>query len=121
MVIKVVSIIDEYNLVINSGKSNGVYENQEFLIYGVGEEIIDPDTGESLGNLEVVKGKAKVIHVQDSMATLISDDFEFVTETEKQGHFVSPFQNSKTERKVRIRLPFKSPKVGNFVKQIHNF
>ena len=67
---KIASVIDEYRVVINAGKKDGVEIGHRFLIYKIGDEILDPDRKESLGRIEVVKGKGEVIHVQDRMATL---------------------------------------------------
>lgn len=71
--IKVAKIIDEYTVVINRGRHQGIKEGQRFLIYSIGEEIIDPDTKQSLGQLEIVKGTGKVAHLQDSMSQVSSD------------------------------------------------
>ena len=67
---KVASIIDNYRVVINKGSNEGIRVGQRFLILTIGEEIFDPDTKESLGKIEIVKGKGEVIHVQDRLATL---------------------------------------------------
>ena len=71
--IKVAKVRDEYTLVLNKGANDGIKPGQRFLIYSLGEEIIDPDTQKSLGQLEIVKGTGKVTHLQPSMATLQSD------------------------------------------------
>ena len=44
-------------------------------MFAVGEELIDPDTKESLGKEEVLVGKAKIISVQPktSSAEIIDD------------------------------------------------
>lgn len=73
---KVVKVIDDYTVVINAGKDKGIQKGKAFLIVSIGEMIIDPDTGEELGALEIIRGKADVIHVQDRMATLTSAEFE---------------------------------------------
>ena len=57
---KVAAIKGEDAVVINKGYKDGVEENMRFIIYENGEEIFDPDTQESLGNLEYIKGKVKV-------------------------------------------------------------
>jgi hypothetical protein len=44
-------------------------------VVGIGEEIVDPDTGDNLGQLEVVRGKVKVEHVQDNFVTMKSSVF----------------------------------------------
>lgn len=73
---KVVRVIDEYQIVINRGEKDGVCKGQKFLVYKLDEEIIDPDTNENLGMLEIVCGEGSVEHVQDKMSTLKSARFE---------------------------------------------
>ena len=70
---KVASIIDDKRVVVNKGANDGIHLNQMFLIYKLGDEIIDPDTKEILGKLEIVLGRGIVTHVQDKMATLTSN------------------------------------------------
>lgn len=70
---KVASIIDDKRVVVNKGANDGIHLNQMFLIYKLGDEIIDPDTKEILGQLEIVLGRGIVTHVQDKMATLTSN------------------------------------------------
>lgn len=72
---KVIKVVDEYQIVINRGSENGVTLGTRFLIFGGGEELTDPDTGENLGMLELVRGKARVVHVQGKICTLDSDEY----------------------------------------------
>lgn len=53
--IKVIKIIDEYNIVINIGFENGVKFGDKFQIYQQGEKLFDPETNEDLGTLDIVK------------------------------------------------------------------
>ena len=73
---KVVKVRNEYMVVINKGYNDGVKEGQIFLIIGLGDMIYDPDSGEELEQLEIVRGKAKVTHAQKSIATLESSEYE---------------------------------------------
>ena len=71
---KVVEVTDEYNVVINRGSAHDIVNGQRFLLYDLSqEEIIDPETKESLGFLEIVKGTGRITHVQEKMAILTSD------------------------------------------------
>lgn len=73
--IKVVSILSPYKVVINAGLERGVKVGQTYLIFGLSsKEITDPDTGESLGKIEILRGKGKVIHSQEKLATIESID-----------------------------------------------
>lgn len=67
---KVASIIDDFRVVINKGESDDINVGHRFLVIKIGDEIFDPDTNESLGRVEIVKGKGKVTHIQNKMATL---------------------------------------------------
>lgn len=71
--INVAKVRDDYTLVLNKGSNDGIKPGQRFLIYSMGEEIIDPDTQKSLGQLEIVKGTGKVTHLQPTIATIQSD------------------------------------------------
>ena len=65
---RVAKVLDEHRLVLNRGTEHGVELGTRYLIYEAGEEIDDPDSGDSLGALEIVKGEAVVDHVQARMS-----------------------------------------------------
>jgi hypothetical protein len=67
---RVVEAIDAYRCAINRGSEHGVSMGDRYIVYGLGREILDPETGESLGVLEIVRGRGKVTHVQPRLATL---------------------------------------------------
>lgn len=69
---KVVQVVSEHRVVINRGIEHGIENGDTFLVFSLGEEIIDPDSGKSLGLLENVRGKARVIHAQEFLSTLES-------------------------------------------------
>ncbi|EPM0081157.1 hypothetical protein ACLB6C_04350 [Enterobacter hormaechei] len=71
--------IDDTNteFIINKGSADGIRDHSEFVIIEVGEEIFDPDTGMSLGKLEIVKGKVKVKHIQEKMTTIVSNEYRY--------------------------------------------
>jgi len=76
---KVAKIVDNYTIVINLGKNNGVKMNMKFVIYDEGEMIKDPETNEELGKLELVKGRVEVTNVQEKMC--VAETYE--TEEER--------------------------------------
>ena len=70
----VVRIIDEYTVVINRGSDHAVSKGDQFLVYYVDpEELKDPETGESLGTLEIVRGTGSAVHVQPKITTIKSN------------------------------------------------
>ena len=65
---KIVKILSETEVVLGAGEESGMREGMEFVIYQDGEEIFDPETKESLGTLEIVKGYVTVINVQTKIS-----------------------------------------------------
>jgi hypothetical protein len=72
----VAHVIDEFKVVVNRGSDQGVKVGDTYLIYAIGPELIDPETNESLGPLEVVRGRAIVRHVQGKVSTLETIEFD---------------------------------------------
>lgn len=71
---KVVKILNPYEVVINLGAEDGVTKDDEFVVFEQGEEVTDPDTDESLGILEIVRGQGVAKHVQEKLTTLRSTE-----------------------------------------------
>jgi hypothetical protein len=122
----VVKVKDSFSVVINRGANHGIKKGQRLLVYSIdSEELFDPETGGSLGHLEVVKGAGKVTHVQDKMATLESDrvriERSITRRTSKGGLLGFPFDQPKEEteeKPVEIAIPFEKPAINDKVKPI---
>ncbi len=117
--------IDKFSVVINKGSDDGVKVGARFLVYGVGDEIRDPETGASLGILEVVRGTAKVTHLQPKMATLISDEYFKPAKKIKKFKYADFFHNydgvtSETieEDSTPVLQELDGPQVGDRVRPI---
>ncbi|MDP9456023.1 MAG: hypothetical protein M3Q60_09580 [Actinomycetota bacterium] len=66
---KVAKILGKGEIVINRGRQHGVRGGMLFEIFAPeGEEVWDPDTGETLGTVEDVKAKAEVTEVKEKLA-----------------------------------------------------
>lgn len=115
----VVEVVDDYQVVINKGSEDGIEEGQRFLIYELSEEKIkDPETGENLGKLEYVKGKGKVIHVQEKMSTI-----ESIEEDDSTARTIEKTNPLGIKRKEKIHTtpeikPFQNPKIKDKAKPI---
>lgn len=107
---------DNYKVVINKGLNHSIIKGQQYLIYEIGEEIIDPVTGESLGKIEIVKGRGQVTHVQENMATIESIEKEY--KIVRLNSMYTTFTDRNKEQKETVHLPFDDPKVGDLVKRI---
>lgn len=126
----VAKIENNCKVVINRGSIDGIKVGDKFLIYRLGDKIIDPETQENLGTLEIVVGHGKAIHVQEHIATIESDDFKIVQPSQKiiEDNFgniprilgIKSAFNSKTtlvEPKREI-IPFLNIQIKDLVKPI---
>lgn len=108
--IRVAHIINEYTLVLNVGKRDGIESGQRFLVYALSDdEILDPETNESLGRLEIVRGTGVVDYLQDSMC-IISSDVPAASPIAYAGQVLTGDINYK---------PFSSPKIGDYAREIN--
>lgn len=66
---KIAKILGNNEVVINRGRGDGVRQGMLFEIFAPeGEEVWDPDTGETLGTVEDVKARAEVTEVKDRLS-----------------------------------------------------
>lgn len=123
----VVSINDPYTVAINRGSSHGIRHGQKFLVYGLSdEEIIDPETNQSLGRLEIVRGTGAVIHVQEKLATIEtsrrSKKNRTITRSSKQRGVFSLYPDQgdtvETIEGEETYVAFDDPKVGDKARPI---
>lgn len=116
--LKVAYVVDDYKVAINAGADEGIEVGQRYLLYVLSpEEIFDPDTGESLGHLEIVKGIGKVINVQDKLSELESDTYhKFSKKIPMPLQFLgASYFNEESDRK---QIPFDKPKIGDLLKRV---
>lgn len=72
---KVIKILDEYNLVINLGAEETKIGDLIY-IYEKASEVIDPDTKEVLGTIDLVKATLKVTEVFEKFSICYTDEKE---------------------------------------------
>ena len=116
--IRVAKVLSGTQLVLNAGSENGIKSTSTFLIYTIDEEDIkDPITGKSLGN---VKGKGQVIHLQEKMCTIESNEKECSRRIIKRRN---PLMGVGLETEIE-EIPsdelkyFDNPSVGDYAKLI---
>ena len=100
---------------MNLGQSEGVTTETRFLIYRIGPEIRDPDTSESLGNLEVAIGQGKPKHIQAHLTTVIP------AHTRTRIRKLSSWMVSMTgtaEQEIEEPISFDEPCVGDLVRVV---
>ena len=120
---KIVSIIDPYKLVLNVGTNENVKIGMKFSVFSISEDdIIDPTTQESLGKLEIPKGTGNVIHVQNKMCIIESNQYKqsinrIITKKEKPPVAISSFFEPTTVTEEipqeKYQIPFDDVSVGD--------
>ena len=124
----VAKVLSTTQVVISKGSISGLKDGMRFLIYQLSDyDITDPQTGENLGKLEIVKGTGKITHVQEKIAIVESDMFRrvppkrIIKRTENLWK-TFPFNPSETIEEIPSeapeRLAFNDVKEGDFAKQI---
>lgn len=115
---------EPFEIVINRGLDEEVKVGDRYLVYGIGDEIQDPDTGKSLGRLESVRGKGIVVHVQQHIATLRCIEKRTIyghsrrTIREKpMGDLLARIIEEEMPPEIQ-ELPFEEPRRGDFAKPI---
>ena len=101
-------------MILNVGSDDGVSKGDLYLVYALGEEIFDPDSGESLGQIEILKGRGKVTHVQRKMCTLESTSTRTIRR--KMNSLLSSLYGS--EEDEAITISFDEPVVGDLATKL---
>src|SRR3712207_6925498 len=97
---KVAKILGNNEIVINRGRNEGVRQGMLFEVFAPeGEEVWDPDTGETLGTVEDVKAHAEVIEVKERLAVARRSE-EHTSELQSRQYLVCRLllEKKKTER-----------------------
>lgn len=118
---KVINVINEYRIVINKGKVDGVKMSNRFLVYKLGNEMFDPDTNESLGTLELVCGEGKPEHIQEHMTTLHTSKIQIKEATKtikRRGYGLIGTEIEEINEPEENEVPFESVDTDCIVRQI---
>ena len=118
--VKVVSVVSPFQIVINAGAETGLRMKQKVMIYAIGEMMTDPDSGEELEHLEIVKGTGRIIHLQGKISTVKSDMVEETPRHIKRrttlGSFSAVLGPSEETEIVKEDIPFIEPQIGDWVR-----
>lgn len=105
----VAQIIDVNTLILNKGRREGICIGQEYIVYRLGDEIIDPETKECLGRWEIVRGRGEIINVDEKFSVLRSVN---------KGTGLIAFSLAASGKSPYV--PFNDPEVGDFAKLVKN-
>ena len=119
----VAHVESDSRVVINQGREHGLKVGQRFQLFGIGREIFDPRTKESLGRLESVRGTGKIFHLQDKMAVLHSDmsiPGTRITKKPDPRSILSHFQPQfiEEEQTPPTQIGFANAEVGDYAKPL---
>ena len=100
---------------------DGDTEGQKYLIYEVSnEEIFDPDTKESLGFLELVKGTGIITHVQPKISTIESCIYDkSPIKTIRRNPMIPFSEYIETTDSNENQRPFDNPQIGDLAKRVN--
>lgn len=104
-----------WRVILNAGSEDGVRIGQDFVVYALGDELIDPMTGKSLGAYEIVRGRGEVVHVQDKMCTIKSVDTNEVVQASTNALAVAAGIGGRPQK---IEVPFAYVEVGDRARRI---
>jgi hypothetical protein len=104
VIAKIAKIQDKYRVIINKGIKHGIKKGMKFYVYEEGEDVFDPDTNEFIEKEEIVKAYMKVLHVQESISILESDETEKITIQPPLSFFGSSINLSGETREVMKSL-----------------
>jgi hypothetical protein len=125
---KIVHAVDAYptvEVVINRGARDGVKPGDK--LFGEGPHITDPDTGEDLGQLELVRGRGEVVHIQDHLATVRTIERRRTRPAKRiireagTGNGLSLFSRGdviEEDLAPETEMPFEAVRMGDFAKPI---
>lgn len=70
--LKVAKILDEYSIIVNGGSNDGLNEGDILEIYLPGDSVIDPETNEDLGILDIIKARIKIHTIYPKMCLCVN-------------------------------------------------
>lgn len=119
---KVIEILNSKELMINYGSSQGAKKGREVRISIKGEPVIDPDTKEQIGTLDIIKGELEIYQTYPNFSICRNVQYK------DRNILYSPFVRSETiynslnveSEDMTYRLPANVPpiKVGDKVELI---
>ena len=101
---KIAKIISTKQIVVNAGSNDGleVGDNLEIIDKFGDEPIVDPDTGESLGTLDLIKGNVIVSKVYPHMAIADSPKVSPLLQAMRPGLLSSPLYGSSYQEDLNV-------------------
>ncbi len=99
--LRIAEVVSNTDILINAGQDAGIKHGSRFVVYALGPEIIDPETKESLGTLEIKKGQFEAIDVQPRL-TIARLTARTITKTRSRIPFVDVTKMFSEEYQVKL-------------------
>ena len=97
---KIAQILSESVVVINIGAMQGCRPGMVFVILAEGDDVTDPDSGETLGKWELPKGQLRAAHVQEKISVC-----EAIQVHEKKDEGVDPSTLTLSASMIAVSMP----------------
>ncbi len=102
---KVLKIFDEVSLLVDLGSEEGVKRGDRFVVIEKGGDVIDPDSGKSLGVMEFVKAELEAVDVLDQMSVLMTEyEASFESHLPLSARMVRDSVRSDRDGKRRVKM-----------------
>ena len=124
---KVARVVSPTELIFAAGSDDGVEEGMEFIVYSLSDPVTDPDTGEELGRIEIVKARLVAAHVHNHMtiARTKSKNLKHMVDSAMNSLFANAFQRIEVlddemaiEKSEAFRTPDLVVRVGDLARTV---
>lgn len=121
---KVIEILNKKELLINYGSNDGAVEGTKLIISTSGPEVIDPETKEVLGTLDIIKEKLEIYTVYPNFSICRNTSYEqrdlFAPFNSKLQTVIVSHELNVSDKDISGRWPINVPpvKIGDIVKII---
>jgi hypothetical protein len=105
-----------WTIILNMGAEDGVEIGQTYLLYAIGPEICDPANGASLGNVDIVRGRARVTYVQDKMSRLRSAEVNVVPRYAQSA--LAALSGDRSPEMIEQAAPMPFVRVGDLARRV---
>jgi len=109
----------QFKLLIDLGSTNNVKVDERVLVFALGPEIKSPNTGESLGHFEIVRGEGRVRSVQATMAVVECTETVKQLKAKPQSALMAIASGGETSyQEIEVDAPFRKPALGDLIRFI---
>ncbi|HEY3788661.1 MAG TPA: hypothetical protein VGL71_07390 [Urbifossiella sp.] len=114
-------ILSPTQVVLAAGAEEGIKPGMEFVIYDLSDRIVDPESKEDLGQIELVKGRVIADHVQEKMTIASTRSRQITVNPFDISVFINRIETRHDELKVEGVAPIQNDhlvRVGDRVRSL---